>query len=74
MTRISDETRRKVVRAHIQDGRTIASLVAEYGISGATVANWVRSYREECQNNDAGFLEKAAEFFAKEIVSGISFP
>ena len=52
MTRISNETRRKVVRAHIQDGRTIASLVAEYGISGATVSNWVRSYREECRNND----------------------
>ena len=52
MTRISDETRRKVVRAHIQDGCTIASLVAEYGISGATVSNRVRSYREECQNND----------------------
>ena len=52
MTRISAETRRKVVRAHIQDGRTIASLVAEYGISGATVSNRVRSYREECQNND----------------------
>ena len=44
--------RRKVVRAHIQDGSTIASLVAEYGISRATVSNWVRSYREECQNND----------------------
>ncbi len=52
MTRISDEIRRKVVRAHIQDGRTIASLVTEYGISRATVSNWVRSYREECQNND----------------------
>ena len=26
MTRISDKTRRKVVRAHIQDGRTIAAL------------------------------------------------
>ena len=52
MTRISDETRRKVVRAHIQDGCTIASLVAEYGISGATGSNWVRSYRKECQNND----------------------
>ena len=52
MTRISDETRRKVVRAHIQDGRMIVSLVAEYGISRATVSNLVRSYREECQNND----------------------
>ena len=52
MTRISEETRRQVVRAHIQDGRTTASLVAEYGISRATVSNWGRSYREECQNND----------------------
>ena len=52
MTRISDETRRKVVRAHIQYGRTIAGFAVEYGISGATVSNWVRSYREDCQNND----------------------
>ena len=52
MTRISDETRRKVVRAHIQDGCTIAGIAVEYGISGATGSNWVRSYREECQNND----------------------
>ena len=52
MTRISDKTRQKVVRAHSPDGRTIASLATEYGISSATVSNWVRSYREECQNND----------------------
>ena len=52
MTRISDETRRKVVPEHIQDGHTFASLMAEYGISRATVFNWVRSYREEYQNND----------------------
>ena len=52
MTRITDETRKKVVREHIQDGRTIASLAAEYGVSHATVSNWVRSYREECQTND----------------------
>ena len=39
MTRISDEIRRKVVRTHSQDGRTIASHVAEYGISRATVSN-----------------------------------
>lgn len=26
--------------------------MVEYGLSRATVSNWVRSYREECQNND----------------------
>lgn len=53
MQHISDETRKKVVREHIQDGRTINSLAAEYGVSKATISNWVRAYREECQTNDA---------------------
>ena len=52
MTRISDETRRKVVRTHIQDGCTIAGIAVEYGISGSTGSNWARSYREKYQNND----------------------
>lgn len=53
MSRITDETKKKVVREHIQDGRTLNSLAAEYGVSHATISNWIRSYREECQiNND----------------------
>lgn len=52
MQRISDETRKRVVREHIQDGRTIASLAAEYGVSQATVSNWVCAYRKECLTND----------------------
>ena len=52
MTRISDETRRKVVRTHIQDGCTIAGIAVEYGISGSTGSNRARSYREKYQNND----------------------
>ena len=50
---ISDETRKKVVREHIQDGRTLVSLAAEYGVAKATISNWVRAYREECQTNDS---------------------
>ena len=53
MQHISDETRKRVVREHIQDGRTINSLAAEYGVSKATISNWVRACREECQTNDA---------------------
>ena len=52
MQHISDETRKKVVREHIQDSRPINSLAAEYGVSKATISNWVRAYREECQTND----------------------
>ncbi len=53
MQHFTAETRKRVVREHIQDGGTIVSLAAEYGVSKATVSNWVRAYREECQTNDA---------------------
>lgn len=45
-------TRKKVVKQHIQDGRSLVSLAAEYGVSKASISNWVRAYREECQTND----------------------
>ena len=57
MSQITTETRKKVVRQYIQDGRTLTSLAAEYGVSKATVSNWVCAYREECQNNDAAMSE-----------------
>lgn len=41
MTRITQETKEKVVRLHIQEGRTKESLSAEYGVSKSTIANWV---------------------------------
>jgi transposase len=53
MKKTTAETKKKVVREHIQDGRTLNSLASEYGVSHATISNWVRSYREECQTNDA---------------------
>ena len=52
MTQHTDDFRKKVVVLHLRDGRTIASLAAEYGVSKATVSNWVKAYREECQTND----------------------
>ena len=52
MTQFSDATRKKIVTQHIQDGRTLSSLATEYGVSKASISNWVHTYREECQSND----------------------
>lgn len=52
MQRFTEETKKKVVRQHIQDGRTISSLAVEFGASNATISNWIKNYRQECQNND----------------------
>ena len=53
MQKTTEETKKKIVKLHIQDGRTISSLAAEYGVCHATISNWIRAYREECQTNDA---------------------
>ncbi len=49
MKRYSTEMKKKIVTANIQDGRTIASLATEYGVSIASINNWIRDYRKECQ-------------------------
>ena len=46
------EFKKKIVRLHLEEGRTIKSLVEEYSISKASVSNWVNQFREECQKNE----------------------
>jgi transposase len=45
------EFKEKIVRLHLEEGRTIQSLADEYSISKASISNWVKSHREECQTN-----------------------
>ena len=45
------EFKRKIVRLHLEDGRTIRALAAEYGVSKASISNWVAQFREECQTD-----------------------
>lgn len=52
MQRFTEDAKKKIVKQHIQDGRTIASLSAEFGASKASISNWIRNYRQECQEND----------------------
>ena len=44
--------KKKIVRLHLEDGRTIRSLVAEYSISKASISNRVSQFRKECQNSE----------------------
>lgn len=57
MKRYNNEMKKKIVTARIQDGRTIASLALEYGVSVASINNWTRSYREECQEKPEAMNE-----------------
>lgn len=45
------ETKKQIVRLHLEQGRTIKSLSEDYWVSTACVSNWVKQFRKECQNN-----------------------
>ena len=46
------EFKRKIVRLFLQEGRTKKSISNEFSVSVATISNWVRQLRDECQINE----------------------
>lgn len=46
------EFKNRIVRLHLEDGRTLKSLADEYSISRAIITNWINQYRKECQKNE----------------------
>ncbi len=48
-----EEFKKKVVRLHLESGRTIRSLAEEFHVSKNGISYWVKKYREECEKNPA---------------------
>ena len=46
------EFKKKIARLHLEEGRSLKSLAAEYGVSHASISNWANQFREECQTNE----------------------
>ena len=46
------EFKKKIVRLHLEEGRTLKGLAAEYGVSNASISIWIKQFREECQTNE----------------------
>ena len=43
------EFKQKIVRLHLEEGRTFKSLTTEYGVSKASVSKWCTEFSNECQ-------------------------
>ena len=43
------EFKKKIVRLHLEEGRTYKSIIAEYGVSKASISKWCSEFSEECQ-------------------------
>lgn len=52
MPHYETEFKKKIVRLHLEEGRSIKSLAKEYGVSHASISNWTSQFRNECQTNE----------------------
>jgi len=43
--------RNKIIRLHLEEGRTIKSLTNEYNLGIGTLRYWLDKHRKECKNN-----------------------
>ncbi len=58
MKHYSLEFIKEIRRLHLEEGRTISSISAEYKVSKSTISKWVKEFREECQSNPKAEEEK----------------
>lgn len=43
------EFKKKIVRLHLEEGRTYKSITQEYGVSKSTISKWCEEFSKECQ-------------------------
>ena len=43
------ELKKKIVRLHLEEGRTYKSITAEYGVSKASISKWCAEFSQEGQ-------------------------
>lgn len=43
--------KKEIVRLHEEEGRTCKSIIAEYGVSKASITKWCGEYRKECRTD-----------------------
>jgi transposase len=46
------EFKKRIVRLHLEEGRTLKSLQDEYKVLKASITIWVKQFRNECQINE----------------------
>ncbi len=61
------EFKKRIVRLHLEQGRTYKSICDEYDVSKASISKWCREFSEECQtkaesnpdlNNEAEMMKE----------------
>lgn len=46
-----NEFKKKIIKLHLEEGRTLKSISEEYKVSRASISIWIKKYCEECEIN-----------------------
>lgn len=57
MKRYEEELKQRIIRLHLEEGRTLNSLAKEYDVSTASISIWIRDYRAGCLTNQGDLKE-----------------
>ena len=57
MKQYDEEFKKKIIRLHLEEGRSLKGLADEYSVSKAAISKWTKLYREECQTTASSQLE-----------------
>lgn len=60
--RYEPEFKKKLVKLHLEEGRTLQSLAEEYGVVRSSISIWCKQYAQECQEkaqNDPTYTNEA---------------
>jgi transposase len=59
MVYVEPEIQEKIIKLHIQEGRTLTSLSDEFGISRGIITRLIKRYRDEAKENIKQSIELA---------------
>ena len=58
MSKYSKELKSKVIKLHLQEGRSQSSLEKEFNLGRGWIYYWLKSYNKECQADPSKAQEK----------------
>lgn len=71
MSKYPKELKDKIIRLHLEEGRTLKSLTQEFHLGTGTITYWLKELRKECQNNpyieDVNFSLEEKQHMLKEL-------
>ena len=62
-----DEFKKRLVKLHVEDGRSMESIKKEYNLSHGILNKWVKNYREEGIDNMEEKFHKLEIFYAEGL-------